>query len=413
MSAIMPSLQGVDRGSGKSTQAAVYFIMKLFGDEFFRGVISRYTARSVKVSIYRDILDLLAQFGLSNFVEITGDEIRCRTTDNMIITHSLRLSDGTMSARGKGLSHVTHLIVDEAQELPSEEEFIKLVDTFREKGVERKIFVVFNPGTKRSWQFKRWFVGSVHTPNPKWYDTHLFIHTTYKDNIENLDPTKVREWDRAEFEDPTYYKHHLMGEFTEGAEGQIFTDFEVGVPDPLGEYDVTYGLDFGFASDPTALVKVSKHNNLLYLKEMIYDTGLTIPDLAARLKVLGLTKRDRIVADSSDPRSIEELRRSGFNVTPAYKGPDSIRSGIEKIKRHKVFMDPNSRNLHNEVDLYSWDRDTNKPIDKWNHLCDAIRYSLSTTAGDGRYAAVGKRSTKEFEDFEGTRLKVNAKKRFF
>ena len=377
------------RASGKSTQVAVYFIMKLFEDSFFRGVVSRYTSRSVKFSIYRDILDLLDQFGLKPFVEITGDEIRCKLNDNSIITHSMRLADGTMSAKGKGLSHVTHLIVDEAQELPSEEEYIKVVDTFRQKGSERKIFVVFNPGSKRHWLFKRFFIGSVHQPNQKWLDTHLYIHTTYKDNLQNLDEAKVREWDLSSLTDPKYYSHHLMGEFTEGAEGQVYTDFKVGVPDPLGEYDVLYGLDFGFSSDPTALIKVSKHNQTLYLKELLYDRGLTMPDLAKRLTSLGITKKDQIIADSAEPRSIEELRRLGFNIIGAYKGPDSVRSGIEKIKRYTIYMDPLSDNLQTEVDLYSWNNETDKPIDKYNHLLDALRYALSSKGGDGTYGFAG------------------------
>lgn len=363
--------------------------MKLFGNEYARLVISRYTSRSVKFSIYRDILDLLEQFGLMPYVEITGDEIRCKLTGNMIITHSMRLSDGTMSAKGKGLASVTHLIIDEAEELPSEEEYIKVIDTFRQKGVERKIFVVFNPGSKRHWLYKRFFIGSVHQPNPKWLATHLFIHTTYKDNLENLDPTKVAEWDLASVTDPKYYEHHLMGEFTEGAEGQIYTDFKIGVPDPLIDYEISYGLDWGFASDPTALVKVWKHNDKVYVKELIYDRNLTIPDLAKRMNLLGITKKDKIIADSAEPRSIEELRREGFNVLRSYKGPDSIRSGIEKIKRYSVFVDPTSDNILNEVDLYSWNAETDRPIDKWNHALDAIRYCLNAKTPTGEYGCAG------------------------
>lgn len=374
--------------------------MKMFEQDFFRGVVSRYTSRSVKFSIYRDILDLIDQFGLKQYVEVTGDEIRCKLNDNSIITHSMRLADGTMSAKGKGLSHVTHLIIDEAQELPSEEEYIKVIDTFRQKGVERKIFVVFNPGSKRHWLFKRFFIGSVHVPNPKWNDSHLFIHTTYKDNIDNLDQSKVQEWERAQFEDPIYYLHHILGEFTEGAEGQIFTNFQVGVPDPLIDYETTYGLDWGFASDPTALIRVKKHNDKVYLKEMLYDRNLTIPDLAKRLLALGITPKDQIIADSAEPRSIEELRRLGFNVLPSYKGPDSVRFGIEKIKRFSVFMDPTSDNLINEVDLYSWNQETDRPVDKWNHLLDAFRYALSTQRSTGEYGFAGPRKTGI--DAEGT-----------
>ena len=116
------------RASGKSTQAAAYFVIKLMGEEFFRGVISRYTQKSIKSSIYRDILDLIESWGIGNYIKIDGDEITNRINGNMIITHAMKLQDGTMTAKGKGLARVTHLLIDEATELPSEEEFIKLND---------------------------------------------------------------------------------------------------------------------------------------------------------------------------------------------------------------------------------------------------------------------------------------------
>jgi PBSX family phage terminase large subunit len=178
------------RASGKSTQAAAYFVIKLMGEEFFRGVISRYTQKSIKSSIYRDILDLIESWGIGNYIKIDGDEITNRINGNMIITHAMKLQDGTMTAKGKGLARVTHLLIDEATELPSEEEFIKLNDSFRTKGVDRKILILFNPTTKRHWIHARWYLDG--RPNPKWFNDHEYIHTTYHGNIENLDPKKVK-----------------------------------------------------------------------------------------------------------------------------------------------------------------------------------------------------------------------------
>ncbi|MCK9308689.1 MAG: PBSX family phage terminase large subunit [Candidatus Cloacimonetes bacterium] len=375
------------RGSGKSTQVAVYFIMKLFGDEFFRGMISRYTSRSVKMSIYRDIIDLLELFGLSQYVIIKGEEIINKLNDNMIITHSFKLSDATQSAKGKGLASITHAIIDEAQELPSEEEYIKVIDTLRTKGVERKIFVVFNPGSKRHWIFKRWFINDVHHPNPKWNSTHIFIHTTYKDNIENLDPSKVLEWDMAEVNDNAYYKHHILGEFRDSVQGQIYTDFKVGKPDPSIDYERVIGLDWGFANDQLAVVETLKKNNNVYVKELVYSIDLRISSLANILKDYGITKKDIIIADSAEPRSIDALSEYGFTVLPAYKG--SVNYGIEKIKELTVYMDPSSENLHAEVDLYAWNPLNDKPIKKHDHLLDAMRYALVVDGPTNEYAVMG------------------------
>lgn len=371
------------RGSGKSTSGAAYFIIKLLGDEYFRGVISRYTQKSLKSSIYRDILDLIEDWGVGGLIKIDGDEIINRANGNMIITHAMKLQDGTQTAKGKGLANVTHLLIDEAMELPSEQEFIKLNDSFRTKGAERKVLIIFNPGTKRHWIHKRWYIDGK--PNPKWNFDHEFIHTTYHDNAENLDSKKIEEWERMKDLDLEYYNHHVLGMWQSGVVGRIFENWNVGAADPEGEYETIYGLDFGFAGDPAALVKVQKHNNKLYVQELIYEAGLTNQDIAKRLREFGITSRDTIVADSAEPKSIEELKRLGFSVRPAYKGPDSIQAGINNIKQFEVYMHPESSNLHMESDLYCWKEGTDKPIDNHNHLIDALRYALSKPKG-GVYA---------------------------
>ena len=384
------------RASGKSTNAAAYFLVLLMGDTYFRGVISRYTQKSLKSSIYRDILDLIEDWGLSGFVRIEGDEIINRRNGNLIITHAMKLQDGTQTAKGKGLAKVTHLLIDEAMELPDEQEFIKLNDSFRTKGVDRKILILFNPGTKRSWLHKRWYIDGK--PNPKWQEDHVFIHTTYKDNEHNLDPKKITEWERMKDVDPEYYNHHVLGLWADGIVGRIFTNWHVEEADPLGEYDTIYGLDFGFAGDPSALIEVKKHNNKLYIKELIYEKELTNQDIGKRLRELGITDKDQIIADSAEPKSIEELRRLGFKIQKAYKGPDSIQAGINRIKQHQVYMHPESSNLHAESDLYCWKEGTDKPIDNHNHLLDALRYALSKPK-NGVYAfASGKKDNPYDED---------------
>jgi len=371
------------RASGKSTQCAAYFLMKLMGDEFFRGVVSRYTQKSIKSSIYRDILDLAEQWNIKGLLKIEGDEIINPSNGNMIITHAMRLADGTMTARGKGLARVTHLLIDEATELPSEEEFIKLNDSFRTKGVERKIFIIFNPSTVRHWIHKRYYIDGK--PNPKWSLDHEYIHTTYHQNAHNLDEKKIQEWERMKWIDPEYYSHHILGEWNEGLQGRIFRDwsFEYN-PDP--EAQTIYALDFGFTNDPTVLLEVKKRGRRVWVKELIYDTGLTNADISALMTRFAIPKTAIIVADSAEPKSIEELRRFGWrNISGAYKGPDSIRNGISTIKSLEIYVDPTSSNLIDEYNLYQWDKTGEKPMDEYNHAIDALRYALSKQGGDGSY----------------------------
>ncbi len=380
------------RGSGKSTNIAAYFLIKLMSPEYFRGVIGRYTQKALTNSIYRDITDLITQWNLDAYLEIKGDEIRNKTNDNMILTHALKLAEGSMTAKGKGLARVTHLLLDEATELPSEEEYLKLIDSFRQKGSERKIFLLFNPTQKSHWIFKRFYLPDG-TPNPKWEKNHGFLHTTYKDNIDNLDRSKVEEWEDLAQQDQDYFTHHILGHWREIGEGQIFKGwhFEHN-PDP--EAEVVYGMDWGFASDPTALVRVHKRGKKLWVEELLYSTGLTNDDIFDRLVSLGIPKDAVIYADSAEPKAIETIRRLGYrNIRPTAKGPDSVRAGIDRVRSYEVYVHPGSENLIEEYYQYAYRSGTDKPIDAYNHLLDSLRYAVLMLKAEGRKYAVTGRSS--------------------
>lgn len=364
------------RASGKSTQVAIYFIMKLFEKDYFRGVISRYTIQSIKHSIYQDIMDLIKKLNLSAFLTIQGDTITHKVSGNMILCHSIKIADGNMTAKSKGLSNVTHLLIDEATEIPTQEEYIKLVDSFRYRGAERKIFLCFNPTYENHWIFKRFFLPSGE-PNPKWSEEHNFLHTTYKDNIDNIDPRKVLEWEQMKNLDPHYYDHHILGKWRRVGEGQVFKDWEFGVWEPDPEASRIIGLDFGFFPDPTAIVEVRKKDGNIWIKELFYGQNLTNQDICSVLSEVGITRQDLILADTAEPKSIEEIRRCGFNIRGATKGKDSIRHGIQLIHQHKVFCFHASNNIIKEYYNYVYRTGTNQPVDTDNHAMDAIRYALS------------------------------------
>jgi phage terminase large subunit len=301
-----------------------------------------------------------------------------------------------MNSKGKGLSNVTHLLIDEAVELPSEEEFVKLNDSFRTKGVERKIFLLFNPTSTRHWIHKRWYVDGK--PNPKWFRDHEFIHTTYQDNYSNLDPKKILEWEEMSSIDPEYYSHHILGEWNDGVQGRVFKNWKFEyLPDP--EASLSYALDFGFSNDPTALLEIRRRGNKVWIKQLIYETGLTNPDINARMLQLGIKATALIKADSAEPKSIEELRRLGWrNIQGAYKGPDSVRNGINKIKSLEVYCDPESSDLIDEYNLYQWDKTGDKPEDQNNHLMDAFRYGIIEKGGDSKYGFYSKKAERFDEE---------------
>ena len=140
-----------------------------------------------------------------------------------------------------------------------------------------------------------------------------------------------------------------------------------------------YGLDFGFTNDPTALIEVTYSGGDLYLREIIYKTGLTNTDISEAMKEAGVS--GLIIADSAEPKSIEDLLRLGWSVESAVKGPDSVRNGIDTVKRYKLWIDEGSPNIKSERALYRWSENRqgesqNKPIDKHNHAMDAVRYAV-------------------------------------
>jgi phage terminase large subunit len=362
------------RAGGKTYNTVAYCIYKLFSDEYVRIVVARYTQRSIKSSIYRDILDLLERFNLMGFITFQGEDIVNLQNGNRIMTHSFKMTDKAAVAKSKGIANPTILIVDEAQEIPNAESYIQLNDSFRSTQGHTQIILLFNPESKAHWIYKRWYLNGL--PNPAYLDDHCFIHTTYKDNAHNLDPLKIREWERMRDIDPKYFSKHILGEWQNIAEGNVYDNWKPGF-DPDPEAKRVVAIDFGFSNDPTAVIDVRLKNNRMWVRELFYGTSMTNQDLVEILKANGISRTDTIIADSAEPKSIEEIRRAGFSIRGAVKGPDSVRSGISKMLAKEVYVDVSSKNIWNEYENYRWTAGTNKPIDDYNHALDAIRYALS------------------------------------
>jgi phage terminase large subunit len=265
------------------------------------------------------------------------------------------------------------LYINEANEL-FYEDWQQLI--FRTDG---KIILDYNPSDSFHWIYDRVI--------PR--DDCDFYQTTYKDN-PFLDRTIVEEIERLRDTDEDYWRIYGLGE--RGSSRATIFQFQV-VDKPEGEL-IAYGLDFGFTNDPTALVKVFKKGDELYIQELLYHTNLTNIDISDRLTNIGLGRYDEIWADSAEPKSIEELHRRGWNIKPTAKGPDSVMAGIDILKRHRLFVTKDSMNLIKEFQNYKWQEDKNgnllnRPIDKFNHAVDAIRYATynrMSRPNYGRYA---------------------------
>lgn len=164
-------------------------------------------------------------------------------------------------------------------------------------------------------------------------------------------------------------------------EGVVFETWNEVETIPPNAKLLGYGMDFGYTNDPTTLTAIYELNNEYYWDEMIYETGMLNSDIARRCKQLGVN--GVIIAESSEPKTIQELKNHGLKIQPAEKGSDSIKFGIHKMQEKPFNVTRRSVNLKTELQKYKWatDRDgksLNIPVDNFNHSLDGIRYFYIT-----------------------------------
>lgn len=210
------------------------------------------------------------------------------------------------------------------------------------------------------------------------YQDHDFLKLTYKDN-EALEPAIVQEIEAQGAIDDNYRRVYLEGEIGRN-EGQIFTNWVHLEAVPTEARLVRRGLDFGYTNDPTAIVDVYEWNGAYVLDQVVYRKGMLNTDIVAELKQQ--PQAVLVVADSSEPKSIAEIKGHGVTIVGADKGPDSVRSGIQLVQGLKVYVTERSLDLIKEERNYVWRTDKNGeplnvPVDLWNHAIDATRYALT------------------------------------
>ena len=221
-----------------------------------------------------------------------------------------------------------------------------------------------------------------------WVDTELVkdkdaerITLTYKDN-EALDISLVKEIEKARDKAATssywanWWKVYGLGEIG-NLQGIIFDDWKQIDNIPTEARYLGAGMDFGYTNDPTTVIDLYRLNDDIYLDEQMYLTGQTNNDIAKFLK--SKSNKNIVVADSAEPKSIREINLQGINIIGAVKGADSIKNGIDLLKRFNVHVTTRSLNIIKEQRNYKWETDnenkaTNQPIDAFNHTMDAIRY---------------------------------------
>lgn len=246
-------------------------------------------------------------------------------------------------------------------------------DAFRELDIRTRLFTFldWNP-VSEFW---------AHESGMLQAEENAYIHSTYQDAIDVLPQEVVDNIESNRYTDPNWWNVYGLGLLGK-VEGLVYPFFEIEDTLPENGFEF-YGLDFGYSNDETAFSRHFLRGNELHSRELIYETGLTNIDIANRMIELGVRRRhDLIMADSAEPKSIEEISRYGFNIKGAPKGPGSVEYGHQLVRQHKQYWTKDSLNGLKEQRNFSYIADkngklTDKTTHRFSHLMDARRYGLS------------------------------------
>lgn len=395
------------RGRGGSHTGTDYFMYLITKPQYFRGYLLRYTSSDIRSSLFQGLKDRIRQNESLHQDDFVFNEnlmsVKYLPTGNMIFSKGVAKDSGRTAAM-KSLEGATHVLIEEADEVP-EKEFDQMDLSLRTTEAESiEIIRIYNPPSKRHWIWRDYILEDFTIPikgvnqtfyraKPKIGSGVLSIFGTYYDNINNIEPTTISRFEAFRQSDPEYYWTVVRGYITDGARGRIYSDWKF-ISDEKFEalqLPYIYGLDFGYSHDPNALVKIKYEGAARYCRELIYANNLDNVQLAKRMRDVGVTTKDMVIADMGNGGDlrIAELRRGWrgiegyedlrFNINPTLKGKGSINFGINKVKECINFMTEGSVNMAHEYREYKWALDANKnptdrPIDTDNHCMDARRY---------------------------------------
>lgn len=330
--------------------------------------IARKTFPALRASVMRDFFTILNNEDIYEPKNHNKSESTYTLYGNLIEFISV---DQPQKVRGRKRDV---LFINEANEISLEDwRQLLLRTTF-------KTIIDYNPSDEYHWIYD----------DVLERDDVEFFKTTYLDN-PFLEQSVIDEIERFRYTDENYWRVYGLGERGVNM-AAVFTNWQEVDEVPERAKLVAFGIDWGFTNDPTAIVSVYRENYNLYIREHLYKTGLTNRDISIELDKLNL-ERTPIICDSAEPKSIEELFRLGHNVKPSKKGPDSVRLGIDIMKRHKLHILSDSLNAQKEFRNYRWETDKNghninRPRDSHNHIIDAVRYICINRIGtpySGKY----------------------------
>ena len=372
------------RGSKKSKTTALFFIYSMMKYPGANLLVVRKVYRTLKDSCFTDLKWAINILGVQDYWSVkespleiiyipTGQKILFRGLDDPLKVTSITVETG----------HLCWAWIEEAYEINKEQDFNMLDESIRgtvEEPLYKQITLTFNPWNEQHWLKKRFF--DVE-------DENIMAKTTNYMCNEWLDDSDKKLFEDMKKNNPRRYQVAGLGNWGI-VEGLVYENWEE------KEFDVNeisrregvksaFGLDFGYTNDPSAffcgLIDVA--NKEIYVFDEIYKNAMKNRQIAEEIIRKGYGK-EKIVADSQEPKSIDELYDLGLKgIRKSRKGRDSINNGVQYIQDYKIITHPRCVNFITEISNYMWDKDKfdnpiNKPVDDFNHLMDAMRYALES-----------------------------------
>lgn len=371
------------RASKKSKTTALWIIYNMMKYKNANTLVVRKVFRTLKDSCYSDLRWAINRFQVQDYWELkesplemtykpTGQKILFRGFDDPLKITSISVSVGSLC----------WCWVEEAYELTDETAFNMLDESIRgivEEPLFKQIILTFNPWNERHWLKPRFF--DRIAPNI------LALTTNYLCN-EWLDEADKKLFEDMKKNNPRRYQVAGLGNWgiVDGLVYENWQELEFDWREILNKRQkakAVFGLDFGYTNDPAAFFCgiLDQEQKEIYVFDEIYQKGMQNTAIYSNIEKLGF-KKEIIVADSAEPKSIDHLKGLGlYRIKASKKGKDSINAGIQFIQDFKIFIHPRCVNFLTEISNYAWNKDkfgkaVNNPIDDFNHLMDAMRYAL-------------------------------------
>lgn len=374
------------RASKKSSTQSLKVITEIIENPNINWLVVRKVERTLRDSCYAQLKWAIHRLNVDNFfkcstspLEITykptGQKILFRGLDDPLKVTSITVEVGSLC----------RLWIEEAYEITSEDAFDRLDESIRgqlPKGMYHQVVLTFNPWSDRHWLKKRFFdepsknvlaMTTNYMCNEFLSEADLVLFEEMKKNPRRYRTAGLGEWGIVE------------GLVYENWEERVFDVHEISIRPSVRS---AFGMDFGYVNDPSTLFcgLIDTVAREIYVFDEMYEKGMSNEDILSKVSEMGYSK-ERIKADSAEPKSIAYLRKAGLTrIRAAKKGPDSIRAGISIIQDYKIIIHPRCVNFITEISNYTWDKDKfdnaiNKPIDDFNHLMDAMRYAMEEFDG--------------------------------